>query len=201
MSATPSAPTSASFDPAANTLWPGTQQNPRAGLDADGDLVIAYDGFGPDVSDYFYLGSSYFAKALSDPANADLLAFFPGGNVSLSSNIDVDTAIELVLINAANQGATLSQLGRIRAILDSKATLLRGEANGVMYSRFDADPPTAANILASDSVVNASRDGHNTKYLIAIDTAATGGTFARGSIIRLPPGSTRSRSTRCLPTT
>ncbi len=108
-------PNSASFDPAANTLWPGTQQNPQAGLDADGDLVIAYDGFGPDVSDYFYLGSNYFAKALSDPANADLLAFFPGGNVSLSSNIDVDTAIELVLINAANQGATLSQLGRIRA--------------------------------------------------------------------------------------
>ena len=172
-------PNSASFDLAANTLWPGTQQNPRAGLDADGDLVIAYDGFGPDVSDSFYLGSSYFAKALSDPANADLLVFFPGGNVSLSSNIDVDTAIELVLINAANQGATLSQLGRIRAILDSKATLLRGEANGVMYSRFDADPPTgAANILASDSVVNAKRDGHNTKYLIAIDTAATGGTFA-----------------------
>lgn len=65
------------------------------------------------------------------------------------------------------------------AILDSKAALLRGEANGVMYSRFDADPPTgAANILASDSVVNAKRDGHNAKYLIAIDTAATGGTFA-----------------------
>ncbi|MDI9446534.1 MAG: proprotein convertase P-domain-containing protein, partial [Planctomycetota bacterium] len=172
-------PNSASFDPDADTLWPGRQQNPQAGLDADGDLVIAYDGFGPDVSDYFYLGSNYFAKAMSDPANADLLAFFPGGSLSLSNSIDVDTAIELVLIDAANQGATLSQLGRIRAILDSKAALLRGEANGVMYSRFDADPPTgAANILASDSVVNAKRDGHNAKYLIAIDTAATGGTFA-----------------------
>ena len=195
---------SADFDPTRTSLWPNIQEYVNPALDADGDVTVAYNGFGPDVSDDEYLYSVYYQEANSDPANADLLQFLPYNSFDLTylyqetyrydpvldvtesyytlknpSDVDVDTAIEFVMIRAANAGATSEQLGRIRAVLDSKAQLLRGEANGVMYSQFDADPTIAPsnNILYSDNVANAQRDGHNQKYIIAVDTDTTGGSF------------------------
>ena len=177
-------PNSASFDPADPTLWPGRQSNAHPGLDADGDLVIAYDGFGPDVSEEvnafagndFGIDGAFFLADLSKPQNADLLTFFPLGSALASGFFpggngsdldDVDGAIESVLLDAQRAGATDEQLGRLRAILDKAATLVRGEANGVMFSRFDAAPGIGPdNILFSDSVANARRDGRNTRFYI-----------------------------------
>jgi len=78
---------SSSFDPASNTLWPGWHGDSEPALDADGDLVIAYEGVGPDVSEDTNWTSSpdqhvedAFREALTDlfykPENADLLQFF-----------------------------------------------------------------------------------------------------------------------------
>ena len=56
--------------------------------------------------------------------------------------------------------------------------LLRGEANGAMYSQFDTDPtiqtPTA---FSSDDVANNQRDGQDTTYLLDLDPNAVSGSF------------------------
>ncbi|MFH1919888.1 MAG: hypothetical protein ABIP48_08395, partial [Planctomycetota bacterium] len=144
--------------------------------------------------------SGNFRQALIDrfykPENLDLLAFFNPANEGLPinpwyfdassnfintySNGDVDGTIEQVLIRAATQSgiqATDAQLGRLRALLDEVAGLLRGEDQAVMFSRFDADPNLTNTVLFSDSVANAERDGQNRRYLLTIPTTATGGTF------------------------
>lgn len=172
--------------------WPYWQHNSHPGLDADGDLTILYEGYAPDVSVNVSISAAYYAEATADPANADLLQYFPGGfrlstsvpiSYGVQGNIDVDQSIEQELIRVANAGATMDQLGRIRAILDSKAALLRGEHQAIMYSQFDADPNldgnTTANdnILYSDNVANAQRDGHNQRYILLIDSQSTGGNF------------------------
>jgi large repetitive protein len=173
---------SADFNPGRTALWPNFQGYVNPALDADGDLTVVYNGFGPDVSDDEFLNSSYYADATADPANADLLQYFPFGfslTSNVGANVDVDTAIELELIRSANAGATLEQLGRIREVLNSKASLLRGDANGVMYSQFDADPnvTNVNNILYSDNIANEQRDGHNQKYVIAVDSGSESGSF------------------------
>jgi subtilisin-like proprotein convertase family protein/secreted trypsin-like serine protease len=165
---------SASYDTGRAPLWPNDQWYAHPALDADGDLTIAYHGFGPDVQDEgAFIAASYYQKALSNPANADLLPFLP---TFFNTATDIDLGIELTLISAANSGATLTQLGRIRAILDEQAGLLRGEANGIMYSQYDTTA-NSGTILFSDSVANAKRDGHNQKYILIIDTSSTGGNF------------------------
>jgi hypothetical protein len=40
---------SSSFDPNVRSTWPLEQQNNQAVVDADGDLTVIYDGYGPDV--------------------------------------------------------------------------------------------------------------------------------------------------------
>jgi hypothetical protein len=169
---------SATFDPGNNTLWPLYQGRAQGGLDADGDMVVVYDGYGPDVSE----NVSGFATAVQQllrnqinaTTNADLLNYFDPQNEYLltagsPSNGDVDGVINAILIRALNRGANAEQVGRLRAILDSVAGLLRGEANGVMFSRFDASPTMAYTTLFSDSVANTVRDGRNTRYLILMN--------------------------------
>ncbi|HYW81123.1 MAG TPA: hypothetical protein VE890_16190, partial [Thermoguttaceae bacterium] len=181
---------SADLDPASNTLWPGGQLRPQAALDADGDLVIVYDGYGPDVSEYVYPSAydltgtfdAYLAEQINADKNADLLQFYDPSFDSFygtSSAGSVDSAIEEILIQSRTfYGATDQQLGRLRAILDDAAGLLRGEAWGALFSRWDADPQNGVmNTLFSDSVANAMRDGHNTRFFIALDESITGGDF------------------------
>ncbi len=164
----------ASYNSSRTPFWPFYQGLATPGLDADGDLTIAYEGFGPDVQEeYTYLSYYYYQEALADPANADLLQFLP---TYFYSESDIDLGIELTLIDAANAGATLEQLGRIRAFLDEQAGLLRGEANGILYSQYDANS-SSGTILYSDNIANAERDGHNQKYILLIDRASTGGNF------------------------
>ena len=167
---------SADFNTGRTPLWSGWQALPQPALDADGDLTVMFEGVGPDVQDEgVRLYSSYYEDALADPANADLLPYLPS---SLIGSYDVDHEIEMAMISAANAGATDAQLGRIRAILDTKAGLLRGETNGILYSQFDADPSIGSdNILYSDNIANAQRDGHNQKFILVIDSDSTGGNF------------------------
>ncbi|MGB4727032.1 MAG: hypothetical protein WBH86_06480, partial [Thermogutta sp.] len=181
---------SATFDPADDTLWPLYQGGAQGGLDADGDMFVVYDGYGPDVSQNVYglttAVQQLLRSRINATTNADLLNYFDPQNESLlgaglPSNGDVDGVIETILIRALNRGANAEQIGRLRAILDSVAGLLRGEANGVMVSRFDASPTMAYTTLFSDSVVNTLRDGHNTRYLILMNQALNWESF----IIRL----------------
>ncbi|MGQ9575477.1 MAG: hypothetical protein ACUVUC_09175 [Thermoguttaceae bacterium] len=136
---------SASFAPDSQTLWPLTQEGPQALIDADGDLWISFDGYGPDVTE-----------------------------------ADVDQQIESALISAAAAGATDRQLAELRASLEAMWSPYRGEANGVMFSSWDAAAGTGdpENILASDSPINITRDGHNSRYFIAFDPTTNGGNFA-----------------------
>ncbi|MBN2477131.1 MAG: proprotein convertase P-domain-containing protein [Pirellulales bacterium] len=187
-------------DPDVELLWPNWQGFAHVGVDADGDIVIAYDGFGPDVSEDLtttasvYYGdptgtfSSTLQAQINAEKNADLLPFFDPTIDDLGSfssysyyyyyadSMAVTAAIEQVLIQAAYSGATDQQLGRLRAILDDSAGLLRGEANGILFSRWDADPEVGPmNVLYSDCIANAHRDGQNARYFIAIDRDVSGG--------------------------
>jgi hypothetical protein len=171
-------PNSASFSPGSTPLWPLAQFGGGGGLDADGDLIVAYDGYGPDVSEnargVTQAVRQLLLAQINSQTNADLLNYFDPQTETLfsagsPSNGDVDGVIDAILVRALNRGATPQQVGRLRAILEGVAGLLRGEANGVMFSRFDADPTMSYGTLFSDSVANTLRDGHNTRYLILMD--------------------------------
>ncbi|MEJ5340555.1 MAG: hypothetical protein WHT09_03220 [Thermogutta sp.] len=171
-------PNSASFSPGSTPLWPLAQFGGGGGLDADGDLIVAYDGYGPDVSEnargVTQAVRQLLLAQINSQTNADLLNYFDPQTETLfsagsPSNGDVDGVIDAILVRALNRGATPEQVGRLRAILEGVAGLLRGEANGVMFSRFDADPTMSYGTLFSDSVANTLRDGHNTRYLILMN--------------------------------
>ncbi len=155
-------------------LWPGTQIGSQAALDADGDIIISYEGFGPDVStDAFLSANTFLQSQINGTTNSDLLTYFDPSfesfPVGSENNGDVDGAMEEILVRAVNRGANAEQVGRLRAILDGVAGLLRGEANGILFSRFDADPNFNVVTLFSDSVANAHRDGHNQRYFIVMN--------------------------------
>ncbi len=169
--------------------WPLWQGSPDPALDADGDLVIAYEGYGPDASVNAGFTGQLFSELINSSRNEDLRVYFdPQSNAFGSfgspagNNGDIDGGIEQILINAQLAGANPEQIGRLSAILNSVAGLLRGEAYGALFSRWDADPQSQSiTTLYSDSIANAYRDGHNDRWVIAIPRAATGGTF----VIRL----------------
>ena len=165
---------SASLTAGGAPLWPGFQGGAQAGLDADGDIVISYEGFGPDVStDALLFANTFLQRQINATTNTDLLTYFDPSfesfPIGFQNNGDVDGALEEILIRAVNRGANAEQIGRLRSILDSVVGLLRGEANGVMFSRFDADPNFNIVTLFSDSIANAHRDGHNQRYFIIMD--------------------------------
>ncbi|NMC19448.1 MAG: hypothetical protein GYA33_03415 [Thermogutta sp.] len=167
-------PNSASLTTDGAPLWPGSQEGAQAGLDADGDIVISYEGYGPDVStDAFFFANTLLQQQINATTNSDLLTYFDPSfeffPVGYQNNGDVDGALEEILVRAVNRGANAEQIGRLRAILDGVAGLLRGEADGIMFSRFDADPNFNVVTLFSDSIANAYRDGHNERYFIVMD--------------------------------
>ena len=55
--------------------------------------------------------------------------------------------------------------------------LLRGEADGAMFSQFDASPGLQTTVVSSDNVANNNRDGQNSRYLLDLDPAAVTGNF------------------------
>lgn len=142
----------ANGDPGATPLWPLFQGDAHVGMDADGDMYVTYEGYGPDVSE-----------------------------------IDIDEYVESFLIGWA-PFLTTDELAQLRWDVENESAfspiawgLLRGEANGVMFSRFDANPQLNDDPidigLFSDSVVNNHRDGHNQRVIIELDTVVEGGSF------------------------
>ena len=107
-------------------------------------------------------------------------------NLMSSTPGDVDDTIDQILFRAADPGrpdpatgipilpgvpqATPAQLGRLRALLESAAGLLRGEANGALFTQYDADPTLGlvSTALSSDNVANSLRDGQNEKIAFEI---------------------------------
>ena len=166
--------------------WPLAQVNGQVVMDADGDLTVSYEGFGPDTAQTASSGSASrtMQQILAQPQNADLLAIWPGlASLSLpyggDNNADPDSEIEEVLIHAQKDyGFTDEQLGRLNSILSLALEYTRGEANGVMYTQYDAAPNYGAqNVLESDVIVNDQRDGSNSRLIIALDRNITSGNF------------------------
>ncbi|MCR4412221.1 MAG: S1 family peptidase [Thermoguttaceae bacterium] len=186
---------SASLTTGGTPFWPLYQTLARPAIDADGDLAITYEGFGADVSQNLYLSSTrardLLRREINATKNADLRQFFDPATESLpifdfnqGTSGDIDSELEAVMIRAWNRvgknptADQLKQLGRLYAILNSVAGQLRGEANGALFSRFDADPVSGQyTTVFSDSVANAQRDGHNDRWILKIDGNATQGDF------------------------
>ncbi len=167
----------------------------------DGPAVSSFD---LDIPASFF--KQYFPNNPNLP-NGDLLPYFnpyphtspsgfvsPGDALGLGAttlsdlyldNWDVESSIDQVLFDAeypATIGstatpATTEQAGRLRAILESVAGELRGEANGVLLSQWDANPPNEVGPTFSDSVVNTQRDGVDQRYYITIPADVQQGSF------------------------
>ena len=93
------------------------------------------------------------------------------GNGFYGNSGDIEGALEDVELSAINAGLSPTDIGILRAILKKVGGLLAGEANGVMYSQFDAAPPAGPpgpipQVLNTNSVANANRDGNNAEYII-----------------------------------
>ena len=176
---------SSAADPDDPTLWPYHQWYAQPAIDADGDLTIIYEGYGPDVSVNVSMAAGYFSELMGKDANQDLWVYFDpfdvyergqeGVPVSmltqfLGNNGDVDGSIDQVLFRATELGATTEQLGRLRSIMEQTVGQLRGEANGVMVSQWDTDPNlnSQTDPLFSDSVINSYRDGQNQRSYLEI---------------------------------
>ena len=176
---------SSAADPDDPLLWPDHQWYAQPAIDADGDLTIIYEGYGPDVSVNVSMAAGYFSNLMGKPVNQDLWVYFDPFNVYergqegvpvamltefLGNNGDVDGSIDQVLFRATELGATAEELGRLRAIMEQTVGQLRGEANGIMVSQWDTDPTLNSQVdpLFSDSVVNAYRDGQNQRSYLEI---------------------------------
>ena len=195
---------SATFTPDSLTclnLWPNSQSGGQVAMDADGDMTTSYSarrywglsGYGADVSEDVFL-STQARDALQTllDANSDLKPYVdPTYGFWYGSNGDADGTINSMLLYAKNAQSyvtpkpaaiTDAQLGRLRAIFEKVAGLMRGEANGALFSQFDANVATSTGdsrttILTSDDIANSNRDGRNTSYILAIDPSVTAGQF------------------------
>ncbi len=147
----------------------------------------------------FDSANAFGTAANIQAAVAALSADYVGVTVAVASGVDpyafdIDFAFAVAppvnLFQVSTPGINEEQLGRLRAILDSVAGQMRGEAYGIMYSQFDAEPTYGPeNIVASDVVVNSFRDGTNERYLIAFDSEVDGGTIGINVAHMYVPGS------------
>jgi len=132
---------------------------------------------------------SFTQNTTGQVMNADLLPYFnpsqggslPGAYSSpylySGGNDNVDSAIDQVLMNAEQEGASDEQLGRLQAILNNVAGLLRGDSDGVLMSEWDANPEDSQNATYSDNIVNTQRAGQDQRWYITIPTDVQQGTF------------------------
>ncbi len=188
---------SGSIDPATLTSWPNGQSGNQVATDTDGDITVVYSGFGPDASENTIVAAQWYNAALQqmqiDPlfANSPLLdllsdlvshglstpfhPFVHDGSLHPVGD-DTDLVIQEFMTIAYNFGATQTQLGRLQQIMSNVANLMRGDANGVMFTQYDADPVLGTqNVLNTDNIVNSYRDGTNDVLVIAVDQLADDG--------------------------
>jgi len=111
---------SANLDPTAKTLWPWSQFFAQAAIDADGDLTVVYEGYGPDTSEDLMTMGWEFTEVLGRPENADLMPYFNGYLPwGMDSSGDVDSVLEEVLINAAANAPVVPPLGAALSVFGS----------------------------------------------------------------------------------
>ncbi|MGA2253720.1 MAG: hypothetical protein ABSG53_03585, partial [Thermoguttaceae bacterium] len=151
-------------------------------------------------------GSFFTALIPNNPSlpNGDLLPYFnpyphkldgftePGDSLGIGTfsvlyegNWNVDSSIDQVLFNAEYPEtigstvtpATQEQLGRLRAILEEVAGMLRGESNGVLLTEWAANPQNPKAATYSDNVVNTQRDGEDQRYYLVVPEDVQNGTF------------------------
>ena len=174
--------------PANSGNWVGAHYGGHIAMDADGDMTVSFSGYGPDTDNNFSTSAranEFLQEILARDENADLIAAWPDlATLALPfdgmHSGDIDGVIDEVLFNAEklHQPFTDEMLGRLRTILETIADLARGEANGVMYSQFDADPLLGSpNRLADDIIVNSQRDGNNTRSMLVLDNRTMEGSF------------------------
>ena len=139
---------SASTTPLSTTDWAMGQGDSSAAVDLDGDLAVAYDGFGPDVSENPNITSAlfepYFDPVNGNPTiNLDLLPYFNpfAGQTLIFGSIlysgetayTIDQAIDQVLFQAQYEtipAATTEQLGRLRVHPAERGRPTRGRGPG-----------------------------------------------------------------------
>jgi len=111
-------------------------------------------------------------------------------------NWNVDSSIDQVLFNAeypATIGSTVTpatqeQLGRLRAVLEAVAGMLRGDSNGVLMTEWAANPPNPKGATYSDNIVNTQRDGQDQRYYLVVPQDVQNGSFQLR--ISVDPGTT-----------
>ena len=161
----------------ADESWRGAQFNGVGGLDADGDMVFVYQGYGPDSNEAYPINipGSYFTSYINAYKNSDLLKFFnPAAENFTSTSSDVDVAIRNYLARAIKSAdaATYDQVARLNAVFESVAGMMRGGANDIFATTIDKGvwDNTTANTAATaaDANVTSVRDGVNARYYIMI---------------------------------
>ena len=108
------------------------------------------------------------------------------GVTASNDNYTVMTAIDQVLFDAEYQppaglpAASHTQLGRLDSILESVAGLLRGDANAVMTSQWDANSTNSQDSTYSDNIVSTQRDGEEQRYYLVVPYDVQQGQFILG---------------------
>ena len=162
-------------------------------MDADGDMTVSYEGFGPDVSQVADSGSHgtacYGTKSSirrrtptcwrpGPPWPASRFRSprpTPAARTPATSNSgDPDTAIEQVLIQAQKyHGFTDAQLGRLDAIMNQVLSYLHGasQRDHVFAVRRRSDRPEHSE-CAGQRQCRCQSDGNNERLILAIDKDA-----------------------------
>jgi hypothetical protein len=105
------------------------------------------------------------------------------GQPTAQNNHSVNVAIDQVLFQAqyappaGTAAASEAQIGRLQAVLERIAGLLRGDANGVLTSQWDANDSDSLNSTYSDNIVSTQRDGQNQSFYLVVPYDVQQGTF------------------------
>lgn len=128
--------------------WAWNQVGSQAMIDADGDIVITYSGYGADTQ-----------EADVDQTIENLL--YQRQNTLVANGIS---------------GQILEQqLAAYRLMLETQRSSYRGAANDVLYTHLDSGSSTTNGVLSTDTVINNTTDGHNARYYLAFSKLTTGG--------------------------
>ena len=113
------------------------------------------------------------AEILADDVYTDIQSqtenqlsiWYRSGTANVETPGSIDGIIIAILANAQKLGANALQLGRLNAILENRLGVLRGEANGALFTMFDANESNTSRIFR-DSIANYKRDGSDSAWVI-----------------------------------
>ncbi len=179
---------SASTRDSYNAIWPGDQGNSQAAMDANGDLTVSYEGFGPAVTEHAASGADGTAlmdEILNLPENGDLLAAFPAlANLSLPSRRRQQRRPRQRDRGSADPGPEVPRLHR----RPTRPPGRHHEPGGYLVcagmptgsctrSSTPMSSPTNPEHFGQRQLVNTATDGANCRWTISIVKNATSGTF------------------------